>query len=297
MFGHPLPESPWGTLLAVYFILIGISSGITLQLWWTRPRDSKAADSFEWYGGLVAAVALGIASIILIIDLGQPQRFFLMLTSFSNLGSPMAVGAKLLALKSGLLALYLFLLFKRRQAHAAGDSTSPVGATATLYRVVPVLLGISSFGLAVYPATLLSRTWISPMAMSPAASVIFLCTAMAAGAAIAVILAHVVPGLADQHFRARIVGTLVFLVAIQGLLFIFEGLALHGNVPALSSSLNEMISGRWSRTFWGLVVVAGLVVPLVTLVGFSRHRIAVIVGATGVLIGTGAARYLFFIVH
>ncbi len=293
---HSPLESPWGALLGVYLILIGISSGITIQLWWVRPRDVKASDAFEWYGGLVAAAALGIASILLLIDLEQPQRFFLMLTRFSNLGSPMAVGAKLLFVKGALLALYLFLLHRRRQAHAAGDTTAPEGATAVLYRTVPVLLGLVSFGLAVYPATLLSRTWISPLASSPAASVIFLATAMAAGAAVAVVIAHVVMNV-DEYFRVRIVGTLVFLVSILALLLVFEGLALHGNRPALSGAADEVISGRWSQAFWGLVVIVGLAIPLVCLISLRKYRIAVIAGAAGVLIGTGAVRYLFLVVQ
>ena len=297
MLHTPLETSPWGPLLTLYFVLIGVASGITLQLWWVRPRDSRAADTFEWWGGWIAAAALAISGVVLIIDLGQPQRFFLMLTKFSNLGSPMAVGAKLIALKGGLLALYLFLLHKRRNAHAAGDESPPEGGTAILYRSVPLLLGITSFGLAVYPATLLARTWISPLATSPAASVIFLASAMAMGAAIAVILAYALPGVADEQFRARIVGTLVFLVAIQGLLLVFEGLALHGNVPALSRSLGEMIHGRWAHTFWGLVVGLGLVVPLIMLVALRRYRVAVLVGAGGVLVGAGAIRYLFLVIH
>jgi formate-dependent nitrite reductase membrane component NrfD len=294
---HPLAAPPWGFTLAVYFILIGISSGITLHSWWIRPRDSNAADTFEWYGAWIAASALGIACIILVVDLGQPQRFFLMLTRFSNLGSPMAIGAKLIALEGALLALYLFLLHRRREAHAIGDQTQPTGATAVLYRTVPVLLGFASLALAIYPATLLSRTWIAPLASSPASSVIFLATAMAMGAAISAIIAHAVPGTADESLRARIGGTLVFLVAVEGLLLVFEGLALHGNAPALSGSLHQMIGGRWSVTFWGLVVVVGLVGPLISLVVLSRHRAVVIAGAFAVLIGAGATRYLFLVIN
>lgn len=293
----PLQHSPWAGSLTVYFILIGISSGITLQQWWIRPREAQASDTFEWYGGWIAFVLLAAAGAILIVDLGQPTRFFLMLTSFSNLGSPMAVGAKLIGIKAGLLALYLFLLHKRRLARAIGDPSEPEGVTAALFRGVPIALGVASFGLAVYPATLLSRTWIAPLASSPAASVIFLLTSLAAGAAISTIIAHVVRDVADDTFRTRIIDTVLFLVAIEALLFVFEGLALHGNSPALAHALDQLTTGAWSNMFWGLVVGVGLAVPIICFGALRTQRIAVLTGAAGVVIGSAAVRYLFLVNH
>lgn len=293
----PLVEPPWGAQMGIYFGMMGVASGLTLLFWWIRPRDIEAANRFEWISGWIALGALGVACLIVVVDLGRIERFFLMVTSFKNLGSPMSVGAKLIAAKMFLLSLYLYLLYLRQKAHSAGDTVLAGGATAFTFRVVPALLGMVSFGLAIYPATLLSRTWLSPLATSPAASVICLGTALLMGSSIATIVAHVVPGIVDDAFRARMSRMLLFLVCIESLLLLFEGLALHGNQPALARALASLMTGDSSAAFWGASVVLGLALPSVGLVAGSRHRPATVASAAAAFIGAGVTRYLFFAVR
>jgi formate-dependent nitrite reductase membrane component NrfD len=96
---QPMLEAPWGAIIGVYFVLVGLATGITLLTLWIHPQDDRARVHYEWVTTWVAFMALAAASILLVIDLGQPSRFYLMITSFSNLASPMSIGAKLIALK------------------------------------------------------------------------------------------------------------------------------------------------------------------------------------------------------
>jgi formate-dependent nitrite reductase membrane component NrfD len=292
-----IAPAPWGSLIGLYFILAGLASGTALLCWWIRPRDQDAADAFEMTAGLVALAAISACGLILIVDLDRPGRFFLMLTEFSNLGSVMSVGAKLIALKAAVLVLYLYLIHRRRQAHAAGDTSEPTGATLALYRAAPAILGVSSLGVAVYPAFLLSRTWMSPLATSPGSGLIFLSTAMLMGAAVAAILASAMPRILEEGFRLRVGRTLVFLLTVEGLLLVFEGLALHGNQAALQTALRELHSGSSSGVFWWLVVGLGLAAPLVGLVALPRNRWVMTASSVAVLVGASATRYLFFTVR
>jgi formate-dependent nitrite reductase membrane component NrfD len=204
----------------------------------------------------------------------------------------MSVGAKLIGVKLYFLGLYLYLLHRRR---LSADRTPAKGITEWMFRSVPALLGIVSFGLAVYPATLLSRTWLSPLSTSPGASAIFLGTALLLGGGVAVILANSVERIGvDESFRARMESTLVFFIGLEGLLLVFEGLALHGNTRALAHALDEMLHGSAAITFWGLVVSVDLILPALALLAFPKNRASATASGFAVIIGACATRYIFF---
>jgi hypothetical protein len=73
----PLLEAPWGAIIGVFFVLVGVATGVTLLALWVHPQDH-------------------------------------MVVSLSNLGSPMSIGAKLIALKLSLLITYLYLLTRQQ---------------------------------------------------------------------------------------------------------------------------------------------------------------------------------------
>src|SRR5882724_658692 len=182
---HPLLEAPWGAIIGVYFMLVGLATGVTLVAYWVYPEDARAQVRYAWVTTWMAFLSLVAGSVLLVVDLEQPARFHLMVASFSNLGSPMSIGAKLIAAKLFLLAVYLYLLARRRGAVAAGDLSLTGSATRALFSTVPAALAVVSVALAVYPAVLLARTWSSPLAHTPAAGVLLLSTALLMGTAVA----------------------------------------------------------------------------------------------------------------
>jgi hypothetical protein len=236
-----------------------------------------------------------VCGVILVVDLDRPERFFLMLTRFSNLGSVMSVGAKLLALKSGVLVLYLFLLHRQRQAVVAGDATPAEGATRFLWVLTTRLLVFVSLAFAVCPAFLLSRTWASPLAASAGGALIFLSTAALFGGGFLGVWAAV--GGADRSTLRQASGLLLFLVGVQSVFLLFEGLAMHGGNPRLERLLLAMRSGGPAVAFWGLVVGLGLMAPAAALAAWPARRIAIALSAASVTAGAGAARYLIYILR
>jgi formate-dependent nitrite reductase membrane component NrfD len=274
----------------VYFILAGLAAGTTLVAEWVAPQDNRTSVAFAWKTSWVALVALMLCGLLLIVDLGRPARFFLMLTRFSNPGSAMSVGAKLIALKGFLLALYLYLLHRRRSALATGDMALAPGVTRAAYTVIPTLLAVASLCLAAYPAILLARTWFSPLAASSGAALLFVTTALLMGAAVATCAAH------DETLVTRLRGVMLFLGAAQLCLLLLAGLALYGGSPALERALEALIAGRNALVFWGLAMGVGLGIPLVALAAMRQQHPVTIASAVCLLVGAATLRFLIFTV-
>jgi hypothetical protein len=199
----------------------------------------------------------------------------------------MSVGAKLITLELGLLVAYLHLLRRRLAAHARGDGSLAPGATQLVYSALPAILGVVSLGLAIYPAVLLSRTWISPLAAGPMTSLAFLSTALLMGTSATVLLSHLVAGVLDGAFEERVRRTLIFLISVQAMVLSFDYLSSPSDRAAMVSM----------GVFQVVVVWLGLALPAAIFLALPGHRIATMMGATASLIGAGVLRYLFFAVR
>ncbi|MEU8206467.1 NrfD/PsrC family molybdoenzyme membrane anchor subunit [Streptosporangium sp. NPDC049046] len=261
----------WGPLLAVYVVLVGLPTGLTLMTWWVgRSGETARLERMGTWGALLALVAI---SLLLVVDLGRPERFHLMLVRFDNLASPISWGAKLIALKILLLLLVLYAIERRR-----------LPEHRPLPRVTSVVAGLLlavSLALALYPAALLARSWASPLAGS--SGVLFLLTALLMGAAVIV--------LAGADGRTALLG----LLAASVVALAMEALALAGR-PTDRALLAELVSGDFALLFWGLAVGTGLVLPAAGLLALPRTRLVTGLCAVAVLVGAAATRYLLFAV-
>lgn len=289
----PLPHAPWGAPVGTYFALAGMASGLTLVSSFV-PEDVQGAQSLRWRTAWASTGTIFLCVLILLVDLGRPERFFLMLTEFSNLGSAMSLGAKLLAVKGILLGLYLYFLHRLRRARAAGDVSPLEGATKVFQAFLSAALALTALAVAVYPAFVLSRTWLAPLARSPITSFLFVSTAMLMGWACAVLLSlpSTAGGLAMQLGRLSLP-----LVVIQGVLLLVHAHMLRDGGRHQERALEALLSGHAAPAFWALVVVAGLAVPLLALSLLPPRRATLAVSAAAVLLGAGATRYLIFSVR
>lgn len=294
----PLPEAPWGDLLAVYFMLLGVSSGITMVSWWLCRKPDSAARRIERHCSWVSLGVLMAAAVLLVADLGRPSRFYLMLTSFGNLGSPIAVGAKLIALKAFLLAVTLYAAHRREQ-RAGAARAEEAGNGPVVRRIglaLPWLLVTTSFALALYPAAVLARTWSSPLAGSSGSALLFLLTALLMGAAVAVLIASAVGEReADASREVLRFGrrTTPLLLGALAVALVFEGLSIGVGGPD-GRALQEVLTGGLAATFWGLVVLVGMALPVAAATLAPARRVTRVFDASAVLVGAAAARYLLF---
>ena len=289
---HPLASLPWGPWIGAYIVLTGLASGLTLVTRFLRPADQRAAARLEWISSWIALACLGICTAILVWDLGRPARFFLMVAQFANAGSLMSWGAKVIALKVGLLVLYLMLLQRRRRALADGDAVLAGGATQAVYSIVPEALVLVSFALAIYPAFLLSWTWSSPAAHNAGAALIYLFSAAILGVAATSLVIVFTPELDDPTLAKRLRASLVRLLAGHSVALGFVALSLRGNETR--GVYDELWGGEWARGAWLLVVSVVASVVLSAPAFGARGRVALIGAA---LVTAAASRYLIFALH
>lgn len=292
--GHPLAEAPWGSLLGVYLILLGLATGLTLLVQWLRPADAEIADTLEWRATWVTLATMVTCALILISDLGRPERFFLMLTRFGRTESVMSWGAKLIGLKSGLLLVQLYLLHRRRKERAGGAEVAEDAVTRWVVRAVPGLLTLVSIALAVYPSLLLARTWSSPLVSTPGAPFLFPATALAMGGAAAALITLVLPGRVYGELRAPLERVLLFMLGTHGVLLIFAGVAGLGAGRETARLWAALLSGESAGLFWGVGIGLGLVLPGLLLLGAPRNKGALAFSAVATLASASAVRFLMF---
>lgn len=293
LLAAPLPASPWGPALGAYFILVGIASGLTLVGCWRRvacPGTNRVADRAA---SLLVLGLLMVAGLLLVADLGRPERFFLMLTRFDNLGSPISIGAKVLAVKGLLLTADIWVL-QRVRGPGGGLFTPGDTRTRVVSATVTALLAVCSLVLAVYPVTVLNRTWMAPLAGVSGAMLVFLLTALLMGAAVQLLLDALVPGEPARPARRGLeLGTVVTLgaFAVAGG---FAALSAFADPVAEPMVRQQLGGGSGAALWWGGSVVTGTVLPAVGLALRRRWRGWLHTSAVAMLLGACATRYLVF---
>ncbi|MGQ0842335.1 NrfD/PsrC family molybdoenzyme membrane anchor subunit [Actinokineospora sp.] len=285
-----MPATPWGPLIALYFVLIGLPSGLTLVSCWRTVRWPHVASRTDQAARVVALVALLLVSVVLVVDLGRPERSFLMLTQFGNLGSPIAVGAKLIAVKILLLVLDLYL--RHRARGPGGLARIPADRrTSMVVGTVTWMLAAVSLALAVYPAAVLSRTWLSPLSATSGAALVYLVTSVLMGVA-----AHLA---IDSLLRVREqAGSLrmpaLVLLGVHAVVLAFQVVALVGDPRLDPAVIATFATASGATLWWGLSVGVGVVVPAGGLAIARTGRGPHIGCATAILVGACACRYLLF---
>jgi hypothetical protein len=185
----PIINPPvWTWEIPLYFWFGGIAAGSSfVALACDLAGDERSAAVAR----KVALGALGPSPVLLIMDLGRPERFVKMLRIFKP-RSPMSMGAWALTLFGNLAAAAVGadLLGRRREARAIGAANAVVGGYLGSY--TGVLLASTAV-----PVWARSRLFLGP---------IFVCTAAATGAA-ACRLALVATGLPVGHPTRNALGT------------------------------------------------------------------------------------------
>ncbi len=266
-----LKTPDWGMLIVVYFFLGGIAGGsyftAAIADNFGGPRDRQVVRIGYW----LSLPLVLVCGILLIADLGVPARFLNMLGTF-KFWDPMSIGAWML----GVFGAFSFL--------SSVLSLSSAEGMASLRRKVSLVGIVFGFFLASYTGVLLSFSALPFWSEARLMGALFLASGASTGMAAISLLLFLSGEPAGEGWgkvkRADRYSMIIELVVLG----LFLGLLGSAAVP--------IISGKFAPLFWGGLVVAGLLVPLVLDFVGPRAKALSAVSAVLVLAGGFLLRYV-----
>jgi formate-dependent nitrite reductase membrane component NrfD len=257
-----LKEPVWQPEIPVYFFtggLGGASSVLSLvaRVWGNEPLAKRSIQ--------IGAAADAVSPVLLIADLGRPERFLNMLRVF-KVTSPMSVGSWILAYSSAASSVSAFL--------------NTIGRLRRISDVARTASAVSGAPLAVYTATLISNTAI-PVWHEARRELPFLFGSSAVASAGAAAAIAVSPAQAGPARRLAVGGVVVENA-------VFELMKKRLGMVGEPYSLGE--AGRYRKVAMACTLGGGAL-----LVGPGRRsRLAAAAGGALVLAGEVAVRWSVF---
>jgi formate-dependent nitrite reductase membrane component NrfD len=238
---HP---APWGWKIAAYLWMKAIAAGALLvAAILISFAGASAGPLLNIVCPAIALAGLGITSGLLIFDLKRPDRFFYLITK-PNFRSWLVVGTYFLIGYGALAAVWLLCgIF--------------AGSVPSILRWLAAAFAIAS---ACYSAFLFAQAKGRDLWQSPLFLWHLLVQALVAGSAmilIAGILMDAAPGIFSPTVLILLISLIISLAMNIG------EIALPHVSEDVRIATRALIDGRLSLRFWGLVIGAGLIAPII----------------------------------
>lgn len=259
-YGLPVLKRPhWRWEVATYFFLGGIAGGsyflASLADLFGRRDDKPLVRA----GRVLSFLGVAASPLLLVADLGRPERFHRMLRRF-NFRSPMSVGAWMLTFLGGVSGLSLWQLL-------AEERRIPVRVLSRLGRALPrrllsVLGMVPGFFVASYTGVLLSNTAVPFWRRNRLLGAAFLASsASTSAAAIGLASLRQASGRAMER-----------LSAVQALAAALELLFVRLGMLAAGSSRKHVEEGKNGRLFRFGAEGLGVFLPVLAFI-VGRRRL------------------------
>ena len=251
----------WSWEIAIYLFLAGLSAGAVIISIFLQRKDDGHDRSWNGVvkaGALLAPLAIIVGLGLLIIDLGKPLSFYLLMIYYQP-SSVMSIGVILLAVYTPAALLYAITVFQED----LGDWAAGIAEKAEGRFLQNVNLALA-IGVGCYTGFLLSAMIAKPLYNVAVLPLLFLVSGLSAGAA-----ASLLTGLLffrDETEESHVSYVYNMDSKIMGfelivLFLLFVGLHYQGGAHAVAAQA-ALSQGIWAYVFWLGVVGAGLVLPL-----------------------------------
>ena len=242
----------WGWWIVLYFFFGGVTGGIYFAAAWLDLFGDALDRAAMRLGHLLAFPLILLSTAFLIVDLGQPLRFWHMIFQSEHFPlpmfkpySPMSLGSAILFV-FGLVSFLSFvdaLLLRGRLFHAPAN---PIG------KILSVLGALAGLALAGYTGALLSANNVPVWVSSPWISALFLFSGVSTGIAALLLLARrVTPSTVEKLSEA------------DNYMMLFELITLVVFLVSLGAVGTRFIFGTPVVALFAIVIVVGLLAPLV----------------------------------
>ncbi|MGD0592460.1 MAG: NrfD/PsrC family molybdoenzyme membrane anchor subunit [Acidimicrobiales bacterium] len=276
----------WGMYIFTFAFFIGLSAGGLIMASSAEVFGIKALKPLSKLGVLSAAACVTVAALMIIPDLGRPDRI-LNIFIHPNWTSPLIWDILIISIYFVFSVVDLAVLHRHESEPSQLRKTMRVLAyvglpTAVLLHSVTAWI----FGLQI------ARTWWNTSLMAP----LFVVSAILSGTALVTLLALAAErwgGLALPIETRRWLRGFITVSLIVDLFFVGCDYitVLWGNVPADRSALNLVLpGGPWAWIFWVEWIVGG-VIPLALLLAPRLRRLT---GSLGIAAGLTVVGVLAF---
>jgi formate-dependent nitrite reductase membrane component NrfD len=300
----------WGFLIVNYLFLGGLSAGlffVSALALYLNGSESAGLNRIARWGALLAPWPVALGSLLLIFDLGNWYRFYLLFLHF-KWHSPMSIGSWLLLLFTGVAFTYTWSwLSPQERARLAVRLRLPASwniAPPVSRRSLAAIGSPLSLAVAIYTGVLLGAVQSRPFWNTNLVAQLFLFSAISTGCALLIIVLSLGRTRPEPR-ELRILYTLdVVLITLE--FFIVLPYVIHGelSVEAVRDSLGLILGGPFTVAFWLLFVGTGLLAPLVLELRelgpavirqapISFHRGLAVAAGLLVIVGGYLLRYIF----
>lgn len=280
----------WDGFVACYLFLAGLGAGAfalgVLTNWAKKPVLRMKKTAF-----LVALVTVAVGTLVLVLDakagLGNPMRFFLLVT---NLSSVMSWGVIILSAFLLVAFVDLVLLLVRKKTPKALDIVGMVLAVCVA-AYTGVLLGDAGVAFPLWNMAVLPILFVVSAASTGFAAVLLITRLTAPDEATGL------PLLAKTGLVLPLL-ELVLVVVLLAVTASMQGSAAE----AAAASVSALVSGAYAVPFWLGFIGVGLVLPFcLELLGRRKagaeeasgsNKALAVAGELGVLVGGFMLRYL-----
>jgi protein NrfD len=261
----------WEMMIVWYFFLGGIAGGAYFTAAIADNFGSRRDQTVARVGYWLSLPLVAVCGVLLIVDLGVPTRFMNMMLNF-KFWDPMSIGA---------WAVGVFGAFTFVSSVLSFTSSESVAAFRRKISLIGMLFG---FFLAGYTGVLLSNSALPFWADSRLMGALFLASGGSTGmAAVALIMFITGGSIGETWHKIEVADRFSMLV---------EMLVLAIFLALLGSAAQPITSGHLAPLFWGGLVGAGLILPLVLNLFGGRVRALGVVSAVLVLVGGFILRYV-----
>ena len=265
----------WGQYILFFMFFVGLSAGGLIVASAGRLFGVAAFKPIIRLAVLEATVAVLLAAIFILPDLGRPERVINILL-FANPTSPMvwdiAIVFIYLAMSTGYVWLYARAdLARAGSALALGTSASEAASardervkSAMAWVALPAAILLHSITAWIFGLQISRGYWYTAI-MAP----LFISSALVSGLGLVILLALVLRRAGRLAFADGLVamlgGLLAVFVVVEGFFVFAEFLtASYPGAPGEADPISRMLTGPYAPLFWFEAVV-GLVVPFVIL--------------------------------
>lgn len=265
----------WGQYILFFMFFVGLSAGGLIVASAGRLFGVKAFKPIIRLAVLEATVAVVLAAIFILPDLGRPERMLNILLH-PNLTSPMIWDIAIVMAYMAMSAFYVWLyaradLARRGSPLAFGTGTSERALarderlkSAMAWIALPAAILLHSITAWIFGLQISRGFWYSGI-MAP----MFVTSALVSGLALVILLALALRRLGRLRFADDLVallgGLLGIFIAVEAFLMGAEYLtAAYPGAPE-AAAVDRLLSGPYAPLFWFEVGV-GLLVPFAILV-------------------------------